>query len=1262
MKKRIVFHNRLFLVLLMIGITSPFFHSKIQAGSTNSITAEKMDVSIKWDYLPGPWIYESADSPPATADLDGDGLLETIVGGHNKRLHVINFAGKKFWTINVGEGVHGGVAIGDLNQDGQLELVFGGLNGKLYAANTEGKIIWIFTAGAEIYATPMLADITGNSSLEILFGADNGKFYCLNAIGECLWSYQAIGQIRSSASVADLDNDKEFDVIFGSADRRVYCLNNQGEEEWSYLTNDGIISSPAIVNNTKTNQLEVIIGSGDGTLYCVNGSGEIMWTFETPGSIYSSPAIADLRGDGTKEVVFGSSNILYCLDLQGKKQWQHSFTMEINCYPLLGDLDGDNLLEVVIGSENGKVYCLRENGSLVWSFQTRDSITHSGTIADVDADGKVEVLYGGYNKFYCLELTGITQSGTIPWSTFKGSNLRTGWGDRDGDGLDNFSERQYGTDNSQADTDGDTIIDGLELQLGLDPFYNMDALADADGDTISNREELTEYHTSMFQMDSDQDGLSDDWELAHNHDPLAWDNWQKLFSRYFIPVYVLLVGLLAFGTFLALRPVIYQKKIIEGNFGSFREYLQVKQAGYKDRQTWKVARSQGFQTKEQQEAIKERGFDNYPAFFTTQQEQLQAIVEEKEAFESQLESMEDQLIEELPNLSKEELEEQLSEQQDMLTAMLTSLTELFQTVQQLVPDNKKVLEHIVQIHEELAAVDTRFDAMTHRLVALKTLAGHYHALPIRRLEHYLDFPDTNALHEWIEEKGQQVLAVEDDQVYLLLNPLFEERTEQPEEGELEAIEPLLEVRQIFPGYNGLIYTANIITILLFFWELTVYFFFRQLPTNYPLLFLIITTVTILFSALCYGDFVVKDNILHLDYNVSTKESLQRKVTLKDFTFQTLFYMGVNCALYGFNLFWKMILTFKANEPWVYKISMERLYRILFFYELVAFSLIIIAIIVHIRFYYTGVKRYKQRITLISCLAYLMLAGGDSLVSYLIVILWIITLLAGIFQKKQSLSPRTMWREKERISTDFFDSFHRGTELVEIVFSSLPIFLFVAVFIISIIGNFNFLIASLTIIFLIGLYYLKKRWKSKPKTIKIEQLLFGLFSIGLMGMYIYYMNNVIGSLFSSDTFVNLFGLRLHSQTIVLLIVMGSVYSLFVLINYQKIVSRKNHLLRIKLNLVINEGAFVYLTPIYVLLLLLMLSSEISWVIIVGGAAVFTVINHLLVIFYIPKKLFEEISATAKTHNVALSLLTSTGWRKYSMLCLGLRKLLKKKQTK
>jgi hypothetical protein len=100
------------------------------------------------------------------------------------------------------------------------------------------------------------------------------------------------------------------------------------------------------------------------------------------------------------------------------------------------------------------------------------------------------------------------------------------------------------TSTVRLDSDSDGMPDDYELALGLNPLIN-DANSDADNDGLTNIQEFNagtnplvpdssqlsqsvsatfSVSTSVSTLDTDGDGMRDDWEIAHGLDPLRNDS------------------------------------------------------------------------------------------------------------------------------------------------------------------------------------------------------------------------------------------------------------------------------------------------------------------------------------------------------------------------------------------------------------------------------------------------------------------------------------------------------------------------------------------------------------------------------------------------------------------------------------------------------------------------------------------------------------------------------------------------------------------
>ncbi|MGB1250793.1 MAG: protein kinase domain-containing protein [Candidatus Promineifilaceae bacterium] len=88
--------------------------------------------------------------------------------------------------------------------------------------------------------------------------------------------------------------------------------------------------------------------------------------------------------------------------------------------------------------------------------------------------------------------------------------------DRDGDGLSNESELEFGSNPDLADTDGDGLLDGAELlKYGSDPTK-----IDTDGDGLLDGPEVTRWLTNPNSADTDNDGINDAIELENGTNPI----------------------------------------------------------------------------------------------------------------------------------------------------------------------------------------------------------------------------------------------------------------------------------------------------------------------------------------------------------------------------------------------------------------------------------------------------------------------------------------------------------------------------------------------------------------------------------------------------------------------------------------------------------------------------------------------------------------------------------------------------------------------
>jgi hypothetical protein len=181
----------------------------------------------------------SMPSPPALADLDGDGKDEIVVLQREARLelHACRADGTHLpgFPVDLGPSsyaaITGAPVVGDVDGNGSLDIVVGSPECAVSALDAHGQMLpgfpWQPSSTVTLCGPVTLADLDGNRAVEVLLGAltldDPGGG--LPTLGSILWALDGSGQLvpgwprsfgyghnAGGAAVADLDGDSHRDV------------------------------------------------------------------------------------------------------------------------------------------------------------------------------------------------------------------------------------------------------------------------------------------------------------------------------------------------------------------------------------------------------------------------------------------------------------------------------------------------------------------------------------------------------------------------------------------------------------------------------------------------------------------------------------------------------------------------------------------------------------------------------------------------------------------------------------------------------------------------------------------------------------------------------------------------------------------------------------------------------------------------------------------------------------------------------------------
>lgn len=523
---------------------------------------------------------------PFVLDIDDDSLLETVIvadmgGIQGKVIYLIKDESvasgwplKLYWDMNYVEIL------------GRMDINNG----------TDPRIIIRYTKDLLDNVTTSFIAIDAGGNIDISWGFElPGSFI----------PHPAPLSQTTHTIFSDLNQDGNKEFVLIDTNETVYYLDHLGNNmaNWPIKVNDSISYIPPVAEDiTNDGEKEIIVTTDKGFIsaWFLNGSIvegfplKINVTYPTSEYFREMPMISDFNLDGDVDLFIASNfgQMMYGITLnpENNKTWVKKIPQSV-FYPstqgIAYDIDNDGYQEILqLLSDGLAVYNVTESINLEFHFVAGSEYIGSPAIADIDRDNEVEIIIINKINTYILENTGevleqitnlvnignlaplvydidrdkeieivhLSAGGVIliketndfglaPWIYPLGSPTHTSNNDEDRDGLLDFEEEIIGTDVNDSDTDGDTILDGLEInQYVLNPLVpDIDLDSDSDGltnideidtyqtnpmnpdsdfDTLSDGDEVYVYFTSPFSSDSDEDGMPDNYEILYaSHDP-----------------------------------------------------------------------------------------------------------------------------------------------------------------------------------------------------------------------------------------------------------------------------------------------------------------------------------------------------------------------------------------------------------------------------------------------------------------------------------------------------------------------------------------------------------------------------------------------------------------------------------------------------------------------------------------------------------------------------------------------------------------------
>ncbi|MFO1019786.1 MAG: FG-GAP-like repeat-containing protein [Planctomycetales bacterium] len=448
-------------------------------------------------------------SSPALGDLNGDGLLDLIVGiagGTVRYFQNTGTATNPAFTMITGFGdpLDGqstpssacSPALGDLNGDGLLDLVLGTQpGGFVYYQNTGTSTAPVLSLqspatnplnGKDVgkYASPTLGDLNGDGLMDLISGNKLGEFIYYQNTGTATtpafteqrdtWNplngqvLGIAGNLYSAAALGDLDGDGALDLIAGNVYGNFFYYKNApapivprlvpktGSDNPLNGQDVGNAATPTSGDLNGDGLPDLIVGNDVGTFryYQNTGTANVpAFTLQTGAAnpldgqsvgAYSTPALGDLNGDGLRDLVVGKVNGTFSYYTNTGSTTTPAFTLQSggadplngqdvgSCSaPTLGDLNGDGLLDLIVGNAFGTFSYYKNTGSATTpNFTLQGPATdpldglNAGSYAkpslkDLDGDGLIDLAVG--NSIGTFRYYKNTGTRTIPIFTLQGT-------------------------------------------------------------------------------------------------------------------------------------------------------------------------------------------------------------------------------------------------------------------------------------------------------------------------------------------------------------------------------------------------------------------------------------------------------------------------------------------------------------------------------------------------------------------------------------------------------------------------------------------------------------------------------------------------------------------------------------------------------------------------------------------------------------------------------------------------------------------------
>ena len=260
----------------------------------------------------------------ASADLDGDGKADAVVGTAGGDIVALSASGRKLWQTKV-DGAVTALAAGPLDRSGKPSVVYGTGAATLGVLDADGGKVAdvkppMYRGVPSRVRTITLADLDGDGVPEIVIGCDSWQYMAYSAALKLVWKTVYYAHGATVGHVADLDGDGKPEIIAGNAYYSLQILNHRGK-----IVASGPSFGPEQTAATSGDlrgdgKRAAILGTDGGTVVAFDAKGHKLWEADLGDRV--TTLCCDVVGMKPRVIAASESGYIWALDALGKPAWK----------------------------------------------------------------------------------------------------------------------------------------------------------------------------------------------------------------------------------------------------------------------------------------------------------------------------------------------------------------------------------------------------------------------------------------------------------------------------------------------------------------------------------------------------------------------------------------------------------------------------------------------------------------------------------------------------------------------------------------------------------------------------------------------------------------------------------------------------------------------------------------------------------------------------------------------------------------------------